>query len=83
MQAIVLKKVSKVFKKNKKDFIAVNNIDLQIPKGQIFGLLGPNGAGKTTTISMICTLLRPTKGQILLDGIDVAKDRSCLSGNNT
>jgi ABC-2 type transport system ATP-binding protein len=72
--AIVLRKVTKKFKKNKKEFIAVDNIDLDIPKGQIFGLLGPNGAGKTTTISMICTLLRPTKGKISLDGIDVVKD---------
>jgi ABC-2 type transport system ATP-binding protein len=74
MQAIVLRNVSKAFKKNKKEFIAVNNISLEIPKGQIFGLLGPNGAGKTTTISMICTLLRPTKGVITLDGINVAKN---------
>ena len=74
MHAIALKKISKVFKKNKKEFIAVDNIGLEIPKGQIFGLLGPNGAGKTTTISMICTLLRPTKGTILLDGINVAKN---------
>jgi ABC-2 type transport system ATP-binding protein len=72
--AIVLRKVTKHFKKNKKLFVAVDNIDLDIPKGQIFGLLGPNGAGKTTTISMICTLLRPTKGKISLDGIDVIKD---------
>lgn len=72
--AISLRGVTKTFKKNKKAFIAVNNIDLDIPKGQIFGLLGPNGAGKTTTISMICTLLLPTKGKITLDGIDVAKD---------
>jgi ABC-2 type transport system ATP-binding protein len=74
MEAIVLKGVSKVFKKNKKDFIAVNNVSLKIPKGHIFGLLGPNGAGKTTTISMICTLLRPSKGQVVLDGIDVQKN---------
>jgi ABC-2 type transport system ATP-binding protein len=72
--AIVLRKVTKKFKKNKKEFIAVDNIDLDIPKGQIFGLLGPNGAGKTTTINMICTLLRPTKGKVSLDGIDVVKD---------
>jgi ABC-2 type transport system ATP-binding protein len=74
--AIVLQKVSKSFEKNKKKFLAVDNISLKIPKGQIFGLLGPNGAGKTTTISMICTLLRPTKGKILLDGVDVAKNET-------
>jgi len=74
--AIQLEKVSKVFKKNKKAFIAVDKISLKIPKGEIFGLLGPNGAGKTTTLSMICTLLRPTSGKILLDNIDVQKDET-------
>jgi ABC-2 type transport system ATP-binding protein len=74
MHAIELKNVTKTFMKNKKQFIAVDNLSLSIPKGQIFGLLGPNGAGKTTTISMICTLLSATKGTITLDGVDVAKD---------
>jgi ABC-2 type transport system ATP-binding protein len=72
--AIILKGVTKRFRKNKKEFTAVDNISLEIPRGKIFGLLGPNGAGKTTTISMICTLLTPTKGKILLEGIDVTKD---------
>jgi ABC-2 type transport system ATP-binding protein len=44
------------------DFIAVDNLDLTIKKGEIFGLLGPNGAGKTTTIKMLATLLKPTSG---------------------
>jgi ABC-2 type transport system ATP-binding protein len=74
--AISLQKVSKFFEKNKKRFSAVDNVSLAIPKGQIFGLLGPNGAGKTTTISMICTLLRPSKGTILLDGVNVTKNEN-------
>ena len=44
------------------NFIAVDNLDLTIKKGEIFGLLGPNGAGKTTTIKMLATLLKPTSG---------------------
>jgi len=53
------------------DFIAVNDMNLAIQKGEIFGLLGPNGAGKTTTISMITGLLKPTSGSITVDGLDL------------
>lgn len=56
------------------DVIAVNNVDLEIPKGTIFGLIGPNGAGKTTTLRMITGLLEPTSGSVSIDGIDVWKD---------
>ncbi len=52
---------------------AVRSIDLNIAKGEIFGLLGPNGAGKTTTIGMLCTIIRPTSGQGILAGFDIAK----------
>jgi ABC-2 type transport system ATP-binding protein len=73
--AIELRNLTKVFVKSKKEkTTAVNNVSLSIPKGIIFGLLGPNGAGKSTTIAMICTLLRPTKGTVLIDGVDVNKD---------
>ena len=53
------------------DLTAVNDVNLAIQKGEIFGLLGPNGAGKTTTISMITGLLKPTKGSIMVDGLDL------------
>lgn len=56
---------------NKGAIKAVDNINLEIRPGEIFGFLGPNGAGKTTTIKMIVGLLRPDEGRILLDGIDV------------
>ena len=50
---------------------AVRGIDLSVPRGQIFGFLGPNGAGKTTTVRMLCTLLPPSEGTALIDGLDV------------
>src|SRR6476619_7575530 len=49
------------------DFTAVNNISFQVNHREIFGFLGPNGAGKSTTIKMICTLLAPTGGRIIVD----------------
>lgn len=54
--------------------LAVDNLDLKIDKGEIFGLLGPNGAGKTTTIRMLTTLARPTGGQVLINGFDLHRD---------
>lgn len=54
-------------------FTAVDGVDLQIKRGEIFGLLGPNGAGKSTTIRMLCTLLEPTSGSARVNGFDVVK----------
>jgi ABC-2 type transport system ATP-binding protein len=54
-------------------FTAVDGVDLQIQRGEIFGLLGPNGAGKSTTIRMLCTLLEPTSGTAHVNGFDVVK----------
>ncbi len=51
---------------------AVDDLSLEIPRGEVFGLLGPNGAGKTTTILMLVGLIQPTSGRCLVDGIDVA-----------
>jgi ABC-2 type transport system ATP-binding protein len=53
------------------DLIAVDNIDLRVKKGQIFGFLGPNGAGKSTTIRMLCGILQPNSGQALVNGYDI------------
>jgi ABC-2 type transport system ATP-binding protein len=50
---------------------AVRGVDLQLPRGEFFGFLGPNGAGKTTTIKLLSTLLRPTGGQVRVNGFDV------------
>lgn len=52
----------------------VDSLSLEIKKGEIFGLLGPNGAGKSTTMNMICSLLKPTAGNISLFGMDIKKD---------
>lgn len=53
--------------------VAVADLDLGIPRGSIFGLLGPNGAGKSTTMRMIASLLPPTSGTVLVDGMDAAR----------
>lgn len=60
-------------KEPKAMFTAVNGVDLQIERGEIFGLLGPNGAGKSTTIRMLCTLLEPTSGTAQVNGFDIVK----------
>jgi ABC-2 type transport system ATP-binding protein len=55
-------------------FTAVDAIDLQVPKGELFGFLGPNGAGKTTTLRMIAGILRPSSGTVRIGDIDVTAD---------
>ncbi|MEX2179082.1 MAG: ABC transporter ATP-binding protein [Gemmatimonadaceae bacterium] len=55
-------------------FMAVDAIDLEVPRGELFGFLGPNGAGKTTTLRMIAGILRPTSGRVEIGGIDVNTD---------
>ena len=67
---IEVKNVTKKFG----DFTAVDNVSFKVKTGEVFAFLGPNGAGKTTTIKMLTTLLRPTEGEILLDGHNVMED---------
>jgi ABC-2 type transport system ATP-binding protein len=55
-------------------FEAVYPLDLQVKKGEVFGFLGPNGAGKTTTIKMLGGVMRPTRGEIVVGGLSMAKD---------
>ncbi len=55
-------------------FKAVDNLNITVESGEIFGLLGPNGAGKTTTISMLCTILKPTGGTATVNGFDIVKE---------
>src|SRR3954465_11095814 len=56
------------------DFTAVNSINLEVPRGELFGFLGPNGAGKTTTLRMIAGILRPTSGTIHIGNVDLPAD---------
>ncbi|MDQ1478396.1 MAG: type transport system ATP-binding protein, partial [Actinomycetota bacterium] len=53
------------------DFTAVDGVDLDVERGEIYGFLGPNGAGKSTTVRMLCTLLAPTRGRASVAGYDV------------
>lgn len=64
-----LKNISKTYSKG--NIKAVDNINLEVKSGEIFGFLGPNGAGKSTTIKMIVGLLKPDEGSIALDGVSV------------
>ncbi len=52
--------------------LAVDDLSLRVEAGEIYGLIGPNGSGKTTTVKMVAGLYRPSAGQILIDGIDLA-----------
>lgn len=54
---------------------AVNNINFNIKEGEIVGFIGPNGAGKSTTIKMMAGILTPTSGEVLIDGMDITKNR--------
>ena len=69
MNAVQTFKLTKEFD----GLVAVNGIDLEIKKGELFSLLGPNGAGKTTAIRMLCCLLKPTRGSASILGYDIVK----------
>lgn len=62
-------------------FTAVDNIDLKIKKGEIFGFLGPNGSGKSTTIKMLCGLLLPSNGKGFVGGYDIMKESEEIKNN--
>tara|TARA_B100001996_G_scaffold321031_1_gene265350 strand:+ start:91 stop:828 length:738 start_codon:yes stop_codon:yes gene_type:complete len=64
--------------KKYKSRLAVNDINFKINENEIVGLLGPNGCGKTTTIGMILGLLKPTNGKVLINGIDINKNKISL-----
>jgi ABC-2 type transport system ATP-binding protein len=60
------------------DLVAVDHLDLEIARGEVFGLLGPNGSGKTTTIRMLCGLLPPTSGDATVVGCNIRTDSELL-----
>lgn len=64
----------KQLRKEYDSLLAVDDLTLTVPQGEIFGLIGPNGAGKTTTIRMTAGLLAPTMGRAVVAGVDVAQD---------
>lgn len=65
-------------KKYYKTVKAVDNISFKVEKGELFGFLGVNGAGKSTTINMLCTLLRPTEGEVYLGGYKLGKEDEAI-----
>ena len=70
--AVQVKNLTKCFK----DVKAVDGLSLEIRQGEVFGLLGPNGAGKTTTINMICGLLNPDDGEVIINGNKLTRGRA-------
>ncbi|WP_128331034.1 ABC transporter ATP-binding protein [Apibacter sp. HY039] len=72
MPIIEVNSLHKIFKGNQ--YFTINNLNLTIKRHQVYGLLGPNGAGKTTLISILCGLLNPTSGTVLLNGLSYKKD---------
>ena len=74
MFAIKANKINKTFKKNKTLIKALNNFNVNIPKGSIFGLLGPNGAGKSTFINILAGLVIKDTGEIFIDDLSADKN---------
>ena len=74
MQTLVeLKNVSKVYKMEKVEVLALKGVNMKIKRGEFVAVVGPSGSGKSTLLHMIGCLDRPTKGEVILDGIDVSK----------
>lgn len=67
-------KQQKIEKSKSKVKIAVNGLNFNAYRGEVFGLLGPNGAGKTTTLRMLATLIKPDEGDVVIDGASVTKN---------
>jgi len=71
--------LTKQFKsKNKQPITAVNSLTLDVRQGEVFGFLGPNGAGKTTTVRMLTSLIAPTSGRAVINGLEVGRDNQAI-----
>src|ERR1039458_3887753 len=77
VNSVVMEKLVKRFGA----FVAVDQVDLAVRKGEVFGFLGPNGAGKSTTIRMLCGLLKPTSGRAQVAGYDVGRKPEAVRQN--
>ena len=73
--------VAKGLTKRFGDVLAVDNLDMDVRPGEIFGFLGPNGAGKTTTIRMLSALISPTSGKAKVAGYDVGREDNEIRRN--
>ena len=71
--AILTRNLTKIFRSGERIIEALQDISLQIDKGELVAIIGPNGAGKTTLSNILCGLLFPTKGEVIVDGKDVNK----------
>ncbi|MDR0897088.1 MAG: ABC transporter ATP-binding protein, partial [Oscillospiraceae bacterium] len=69
---LTIERLSKTYAKGRVK--AVDDLNLHVRRGEIFGFLGPNGAGKTTTIKMICGIINPDEGQVLINGHPLAQE---------
>ncbi len=70
-----VKNLTKIYRSRRRgETVAVDNVSFSVRRNEVVGLLGPNGAGKTTIIKSICTILRPTSGEIWVDGADAIKN---------
>lgn len=74
--SLSLKNICRRFIKDNEEFLAVNNVNLDVQPGEFLTFLGPSGCGKTTTLRMIAGFETPSSGQILVDGVD-HYERSC------
>ena len=56
--------------------LALDRLSLSVERGDIYGLIGPNGAGKTPTFKIVATVLKPTAGMVLVEGIDIGREQT-------
>lgn len=76
-----LTKVFKIGKKQENELVAVDDLTLEVERGEVFGFLGPNGAGKTTTVRMLTGLIRPTTGSAQIAGFELGKNDTEIRRN--
>ncbi|MCS7145445.1 MAG: ABC transporter ATP-binding protein [Nitrososphaerota archaeon] len=80
MANVEVESLTRVFETRSRRVLALDNVNLEVEKGEVFGLLGPNGAGKTTLIRILTTLLLPTSGRAVVGGFDVVKEAKKVRG---